>query len=78
MFANLCNNSPASILSVSQDESTGGGMSFKEHSINPKDYTPETPVRSIAKIRQGGWDYVTLQEQSGSSLVVDLPHESYA
>jgi hypothetical protein len=31
----------------------------------PKDYDkyPEVPLKSIARIREGGWDYVVLQQQ---------------
>lgn len=42
-----------------------GGSSLREHALLPEDYAshPEVPLHTIGRIREGGWDYVVLQQQ---------------
>ena len=47
--------------------SAEGGASFREHAVDPADYAhTSTSLQTIAMIRRGAWDYVVLQDQSGS------------
>jgi len=55
------------VLRSTSSVSAEGGASFREHAVNPADYAhTSTGLRTISMIRQGGWDFVVLQDQSGS------------
>ena len=53
-----------------------GATAFKEHAVDPSHYGDpalDGVVHSVGKIREGGWDYVMLQDQSGEWFELEPP-----
>lgn len=58
--------SAGSLITATVTSSVEGGGSFIEHSVFPEHYHDagfDGKIESVAKIREGGWDYVMLQDQ---------------
>ena len=80
MLKNLCANA-GSDITVTTQSSVVGGSAFVEHSVTPEHYNDpglDGIVKSVEKIRQGGWNYVVLQDQSGNYFQLEPPNlDSY-